>query len=1056
MSSAVRQSNEKTPESPGLILRPRLMRKLQGILDHKLMIVSAPPGYGKTTLVTQFANQSPYPVLWHTVEERERDLPNLYQRVRTLLKEVLPPISHLPDSNNRSPNELGALVADTLREETSKPVIYVFDDLQHLSGAYDAETWLRTLVSLLPGNFHLILISRTLPNLPLAEMIARREVLAIGPEELRFTPQETYQLAERASETNDSTLSAEDVQKLISHLEGWPAGTVFALYPLPEELERLMLGGRRGPEALFDLLANSMLRSQPPRLRHFLLASSTLSRLTPELCSEALGLSDSLECFAEFQIRNLFLSRTPNGLQYHALFRNFLQRQLRTHDPDEYTRLHTRVARWYEKQGLLEEAFEHYISAGLNEQAAALAEKSGQSYFAQGQTETLLNWHTQLSQAGVHAPQLSYVCAVIHTDRYAYAEAETLLDQAEQGFERDENHEGLLNIRLQRAILDLQRGHYETALAGAQDLLANDASLQNLRGRALKVLGVTQLRLGQIEEALDALQQAVPLHRMDGDAYTLANILQDLGVAYWQTGRTEDAKACLQEVVALRRSLGGAEALALALNNLGCLYHSAGSYDQARQTFEQGLNAITKIPHGRAEAYLMLSLGDLTRDLGAFDEAANLYRRALEMLGSSEPVLHCLLLISLSTLQRWNERPDEATELAQEALAKAEQHQIAYEKVAAQVAWWAARVAQGDTGEALPHLVDLSHELHRLARLAELTQVLALSAWASLIEGQPDDADDFLQQALTLAQETGTLQLLAAEAVHNTALYQYIQQNLDNYRKLLLEMAHLRDSLRQAPHIQQRAQATRILPQHTYSLRVHTFGIERIERDGSVIPASEWRTITAQELFLYLLFVGPQTRERISLVFWPDSSTKRVRSSFHTTLYRARQALGENVISYEDGVYAINPEVGLWCDAREMEKLTEQARLLPSRDPRTEDLWQRAVELYQGDFLPSIDADWIAPYREGYHETYLDALVGLGDCSRARSDMRGAIQAYKRALIVEPYREDIHRSIMLCYAALGERQLISNQLDEICGLLWDELGIEPSDETLQLAEQLLR
>jgi len=1054
MSSVALPDNDRLLNAAGIIERPRLIKKVQGILDHKLLLISAPPGYGKTTLAAQFASQSPFPVLWHTVEERERDLPNLYNRTVALVRQIIPAAASLPDAQNHSPNELAALIADAVSENLRDDILYVFDDLHHLAGTYAAETWLRTLVTMMPGNCHLILISRILPDLPLAEMIARREVIAIGQEDLRFTLEETYTLAARAQETAESPRPIEEIQKLFTHLEGWPAGTVFALYPLPEDLERLMLSGKRGPEALFDLLATSMLRAQPVRLRDFLLASSTLTHLTPELCAEALGLSGSVELFAEFQIRNLFLSRTPSGLQYHALFRSFLQRQLKGQSPEKFRSLHVKAAHWFERHAQPDEAFEHYLTAGLAVRAAAIAERVAQSYFSQGKFETLLAWNAALLRAGAQAPRLSYICAVIYTDRYEYETAETELSKAQRIFAERGDDAGGADVRQQRAVLDLQRGSYQAAVEEAQALLTLDADPHNLRGRALKVLGMAKLRLGEIEQALEHLQQAVPLHRLDGDAYTLANVLQDLGLAYWQTGRVGDARACLQEVVALRRSLGSPEALALALNNLGNLYHSSGNYKQAQATFREGLNAIAKVPHGRAELYLLLSQGDLSRDLGSFDEALGLYRRVLELLGSHEPVLQCLALLSLATLRRWQGQPGEAIAIAEETLELAEHHSLAYETVAAQIALWAARARLDEAHEAGVHLELLLQNLRQLDRLLDLTQAYGICATVAVERERPSDADYYLRRALEVAETTGSPQPLVSEIFHTPKLQQFISARNHTYGPLAAEVKRLREMARQSDR--PRTGPLNPLIPNTYSLRVYTLGPERIERDGEPIASSEWRTVTAQELFFYLLFAGPHTREQISVVFWPESSTKRVRASFHTTLFRARKALGENTIKHDDGLYFVNPEVAVWCDAKDLEAAASQARLLPPRDARTEDLWRRATELYRGEFLLSIDSDWVMEYRDGFHEDYLDALIGLGGCARARSDYREAVHAYRRALNVDPYREDIHRAIMLCYAALGQKQLISAQYDEIRGLLWAELGIEPSDETQRLADELLK
>src|SRR5258707_11231479 len=267
--------------SPGLIERPRLLAKLRDVLQYKLTLVSAPPGYGKTTITAQFAHQAQSLVAWHTVEERERDIPNLYAHCLSALGYIDPKIETLGLHGALSPGELAALVADYLRDNVSNDIIYVMDDVQHLTGSLNATAWLNTFVARMPSNCHLVLCSRMLPDLPLVEMIARREVLAIGQQELRFTHQEVQSLT---TQLLGYAPAIGEVSELAARLDGWPAGTVLALQPLPPELERAILREGQGPEALFDALAASMLRAQHPALRDFLLRSSTLTRVTPELC----------------------------------------------------------------------------------------------------------------------------------------------------------------------------------------------------------------------------------------------------------------------------------------------------------------------------------------------------------------------------------------------------------------------------------------------------------------------------------------------------------------------------------------------------------------------------------------------------------------------------------------------------------------------------------------------------------------------------------------------------------------------------------------------------
>jgi len=573
-----------------------------------------------------------------------------------------------------------------------------------------------------------------------------------------------------------------------------------------------------------------------------------------------------------------------------------------------------------------------------------------------------------------------------------------------------------------------------------------------LQGRALKILGVAHLRLGELSAAVEYLEQALELHRRDGDAHALANALQDLSVAYSRLGRLGDASACLQEVVALRRSLGSTGALAAALNNLGHYYYRGGDYERAWATYQEGLSILARVPNRRVESALLTSMAELRRDQGNFDEGLRLYNRALELVGASDPWLRCAILISCSALQRWAGKPRDAESLAEKALSLAERHELALERVTAAAALWASRVALGQAATARSQLESLIGRLREQGARAELVWAYALLANAAVHCSDVPAAEEALQLGLKEAKAIGTVQTLVTEIAYTPALESLMAQRAGKFGDLI-------GALKQFRSLQLRARPTsrlrRIEPHATYSLRVLTLGVERLERDGEAIALSEWRSNTAREMFYYLLFHGGQTRERISLDFWPDSSPARVRSNFHTTLYRARQALGENVIVYHEGVYTLNPEVDLWCDAHELENLVQQARLLSVRDARTEDLWQRAVALYQGDFLPSWDAEWVIYRREGLFEAYLEALIGLGQCATARGDHRAALRAYRRALDADPFREDVHRAVMICYAELDDKRQVRNHFEKLRELLMEEMGIEPSDETLDLVDKLL-
>ncbi|MEO8608065.1 MAG: tetratricopeptide repeat protein [Chloroflexota bacterium] len=1037
------------PYVSGIVQRPRLMRKVQLAIEHKLTLICAPPGYGKSTLTAQFVQSQSHPFAWHAIEERQRDISNLQAQIVSSLKYLVPDIQSLANIPGYSARELAAALANHIRETVEGQIVFVMDDVHLLTGSPAAETWLRSFVSLLPVNCHLILLSRVLPDLPLTEMIARREVLAIGQDQLRFTTDEIFSLAE----TLKIFIPQPQAQELSLRLEGWPAGTVLALQPLPPDLERSMLNGGEGPEALFDALAQVMLDAQPPGLRNFLLASSTLTRITPELCANVLELPDSAEWLAEALRGNLFLSRVSGGLEYHRLFRVFLQRQLEKLDPDLYTKLHARAARWYEENDRLDDAFDHYLSGGIIQAAAGLADRAAQAYFAQGKVETLLIWEAQLHHELVNIPRLLLACAKVHTDRYDYQHAEADLNAAESSFVMSSDPVMFADIQLQRARCSLQRGDYHQAAKQATQVLQTDHLETRLQGRALRTLGFAYLRLGDYQQAVEHLEAALPLYRADGDAYALSQLLQDLVATYSQLKHHHRLSAFLQEAVALRRSLGSPSPLAFALNNLGYFYHRCGDYQQALFTLEEGISVVTRISDKRAEGYLLWSLGDLKRDLGAFNEALRMYHKALELTGTSEPALRCSILINSSTLKRWQGKIQEAIALAEEARSLAQQHSLAVEENLADAAFWVGQAQQTDPQSALLHIETIATKLRENNADFELLRILGLAAYVALLSDNVSAAHTHFEAAINLAETVGSNLPIVTEVLHTSLLEDFVTANLDIHGHFKQDLKTLNDSQLNISPTLYTSEPT--ILQTPYSLRIFSLGQDVLEKDGQRVGATEWRSTGAKELFLYLLFQGPASREDVSLAFWPESSTKRVRSNFHTTLYRARHALGEPVIGFENGLYFINPECDVWCDAREFDVLTQQARLLSPRDARAEDLWRKAAKHYRGEFLPSLDADWITPWRERFHEAYIETLIGLGNCARARGDMRGAIDSFRHALQVDPYREDIYRGIMNCYANLGEKRQIVFYLRQLQDILQRDLDVDPSPETLALAEALL-
>ena len=298
---------------------------------------------------------------------------------------------------------------------------------------------------------------------------------------------------------------------------------------------------------------------------------------------------------------------------------------------------------------------------------------------------------------------------------------------------------------------------------------------------------------------------------------------------------------------------------------------------------------------------------------------------------------------------------------------------------------------------------------------------------------------------MAVAEETGTCQFAVVEGQRAPAV---LDLGVDEDVALCRDIAERTEVLRSYGRLQLQPDTEGEKGIAPY-LSIYALGEGQVVRNGHALSSSDWRAAMAKELFFYILLHGPLERDAIGAVFWPDLATKKMMNSFHTTLYRARRAVGSEAVIVEDGQYRLG-NVPYWFDVEEFEALVARARLLPSHDWQAEDLWRRALALYRGDFLPEVERTWCVSRREALREMHVEALIGMGRCHELRQEFEAAVDWYRRALEADELREDVHRSIMRCYTEAGRRSQALTQYQRCREILRHELGLEPSVETRQL------
>ncbi|MGD1996895.1 MAG: tetratricopeptide repeat protein, partial [Anaerolineae bacterium] len=588
------------PSPAGLLHRPRVSQTIERGLEHKLTLLSAPAGYGKTSALVDFTQHSSMPVCWYTADERDRDLGVFIEYLVGAIRERIPgfgehtqaALSSLAGDLSHDPTAVvGELTNEILEVDT--PFAVVVDNYEALDGALGIQAFVHRLLELLPPNCHLMVGSRVLPSIPVTRLVAKRQLIGVTAKDLRFDPPEIQKLLKLSG----IKVPRSQAEAIAANSEGWITGILLLADLLRGESQAALLDAERASTETYGYLAREVLNRQPPDLQFFLRTSAVLREMSPRLCRQILQIEEAGGLLTEVERRNLFVTRFGRGdtatYRYHNLFREFLEGQLRQRAPSRYTDMHLRAAQWFRQDNRVEDAVYHYLAAERYSEATALMEQVTMEWFTRGRVEMLLNWAEELPEdVRSEAPRLSLYQSRVLTDRYAYERARQALAHAEAGFAAGGDTACLAKVHDQHAVLALFEGRYEDAIAEAQaalDLLGQDEVVE--QAEVQRLIGRAHIGLGHLAQAIARLEDALALFRQTGSPYDVANVLQDIAHALTNLGALDEAAMRLNEALAIRRRLGAPVPLAGVLNNLGYLHYLRGEYRQALALYEEGLQA---------------------------------------------------------------------------------------------------------------------------------------------------------------------------------------------------------------------------------------------------------------------------------------------------------------------------------------------------------------------------------------------------------------------------------------------------------------------------------
>jgi LuxR family transcriptional regulator, maltose regulon positive regulatory protein len=822
------------PARPDLVPRPRLIEQLNAGFHKPLTLISAPAGYGKTTLLSGWRSRtgSDYPLAWLSLDPEDNNLDRFLTYISAALETLdssltqdlvsrlhlphLPPleelITALINGVSRFPQEF-ALVLDDYHVIT-EPVI-------HSALAY--------FLDHLPPNMHLVLLTRSDPPLHLAKLRAQGDMIELRAGDLRFTNEESARFLNDVMGLN---LSEENISALDQRTEGWIVGLQMAAISMRGKADvsafiRAFSGSHR---YILDYFVEEVLQQQSESVQTFLLQTSILDRLTGSLCDAVLGGSnDGAQILLDLERKNLFLiplDEERRWYRYHHLFSDLLSQRLRGTHPEIVNDLFGRAATWFEQNRYLEDAVGYALKAQDFALATRLIDQIKNNLWSRGELRMLLVWFKTLPEALVRSqPELSLNYAACLTLAGYFDASEQWLQQAEAGFApmipADRNAAlRVLMVPLYRSVHARYHGDYQTAVDLCLGVLDKSPVSFELRYR-----GVGLLFLGQA-------------HFHSGNTIAAGRVLPDAMQANLASGHVEAYLNACHHLAQLRVLQGR-------------LHEARAIYEQASQvTIEQGFLTFSGTEHA--------CLGDLYREWNRLEEAAVEIQKGIDLAEAGDHIMfltdvylarvrlalsqkdweiglsylqkaggvacRCPTSVEIDLLQTWHARLELARgNLAEagiwagrfEAEMKGKEILDPFVPQTEFALLTLARIwlAQGKTGQASDLLERVRHGAQEAGRNGRALEAQLLQALADLAAGNEGQAIEKFIQVLARAEPQGYVRLVIEEGTPVAKLlYQLAAQRaapVHEYAERLLA-AYLQEAAKQ-PFLNTKALPGKIL-----------------------------------------------------------------------------------------------------------------------------------------------------------------------------------------------------------------------------------------------------
>lgn len=755
--------------------RSLLLERLDRGLQCALTLVSAPAGFGKTTLVGAALARSKQPAAWLALDEEDNDPARFLSYLVAALQTVQ---AGLGQELQRALQSVAAgsaaavpLLTGLINEiaETARPFVLVLDDY-HVVVDPEVDEAARFLIEHAPPCLHVVIATRADPPWPLGRLRARGEMVELRAADLRFTPEET---AQYLNDVMDLGLSLEQIAALDARTEGWIAGLQMAALSLQGRQDAAAFIREFGGSHRFilDYLVEEVLGRQPPALQDFLLKTSILDALAAPLCDAVTGGQDGRANLAHLEQANLFvvpLDDDRRWYRYHHLFADLLRSRLAQGQPGQLPLLHARASTWYQQNGFLAQAVTHAVACGDLDRLDALMQGGALLAISLGQAPSLWKWLAAQRPETLQARPwlcLAQAWGLVFAGRTD--EVNALLEQAEQAHVPAAADRLAGQVAALRATVLNMDGETERAAA----VLRTALDRMSAEDRELRVMAAASLvdalcAGGDLQGGLRAAHESVAISEASGDVHAAVDALGALAYIQVRQGHLTLASATCRE--ALRRAgelyrtggvphpVGWPAHHALALIALE-RYELEDACHQAQEALARAEQ--WQWAEGTARSYELLAL--IRQALGEEEAAREALAAARRVAERLTPWHRTALDMREAWLHLAQGNLPAASRRAQECSLRPGDD-IAFDRTGPHVILAEVWLAERRIAQAMALLERLQTGAESAGAEPLAVECLVLRALACEAQGDPGAASAAMQRALTLAEPEGLVRPFVA------------------------------------------------------------------------------------------------------------------------------------------------------------------------------------------------------------------------------------------------------------------------------------------------------